>query len=116
MLGLSYAQEVVILAGACSGVTLGVFLTTRIEGKKRGINLVVNPFERVSLIESVRVIALPVAALLIVGSLVVLVGLGILRLGGVYRLTDGLNHPFAIAFLIGAGAGKLFRYVFWRSR
>ncbi len=114
MLGLSFAPEVVILAGVCSGATLGGFLTTRTEGRRRGLNIVINPLERVGLIASIKAIAMLVFLLAGIGGLSFLIGYGVSRLGGVHRLSDSLNRPFAVAFLFGMGTGKLIRYSFWR--
>ena len=114
--GSSHAQAVVIVAGACSGLTFGIFLKTRSEQRWRGINTVVNPVEGLSRFYAFRLIFVFSVQLLVVAGLMLLVGLGIMRLGGINRLDIDLRKPFGAALLLGAAVGKLVRYCYWRSR
>jgi hypothetical protein len=113
---LSYPELIAILAGLSAGGVIGIFITTEMEARKRGIEIEVDPLESVGFPTAARAIFRSVISMIIVASVIIIIGLGILHIGGVYYLAEPLRRPFAVALLVGMGAGKLARYLLWRFR
>jgi hypothetical protein len=102
------------LAGFCSGGILGAFLLTRPEARERGIPDKVDPWMKVPVIDAIKIILNEVIlAAFVVGAMVV-VSLGIATLCGVGVPNVEENKIWGIMLIIGAGCGKLVRYLIWR--
>jgi hypothetical protein len=113
----SSPQTVAIYAGLCMGAILGLYFITRTESLRRGAMLhPVDPFENVGFINAIGVIFLVSLKLLVVTVIMLSVGLGIMRMGGLQGLDGVTRVPFGLAFMTGAALSKFGRYLYWRIR
>jgi hypothetical protein len=61
-----------------------------------------------------RAVLRAVLLLVVVSTAMLLVGLGIMRVGGLYGLDATTRQPFGLALLTGAALAKFARYLYWR--
>lgn len=105
-----YRLIAIVLAGACSGAILGASIPTETELNNRRGNLSRWPFWLWN--NSILGIILNQLLLLIVlGSLIAFVAIGILNLANAYPLCQTDRHLLAISILVGAGLAKWLRYI-----
>jgi hypothetical protein len=108
---------VAIYAGFCSGAVLGACLITRKEALRRGATpKPIDPFERVPVRTAINAILHESLVLSLAAAMMMLVGLGITRLGGLQHLDGATNLPFGLALFAGAALAKFARYLYWHSR
>jgi hypothetical protein len=107
MVVVSFPQAFAALAGICSGGVLGCFMTSEFESKVRGIKEDIDPL---------KIIANSTVFIIILGCLVLVIALTIFHWAGIESLNENLRAVFGICFLASAGAGKYFRYLYWRYK
>lgn len=103
------------IAGIVSGSILGAFITTKTETTARGFQSHVDPLAKVTAKGSMKAFTSAAIAIALMACLIVVVVLGIIRLGGMDHLGRQLWVIFAPCFCVGAGAAKFARYLYWRS-
>ena len=105
-----------VLAGVCSGIAVGGFVATKTEQRIRGFQSSIDPMDKVSPSGSVKILIRTIIDIVLVGCLTLFIGLGILHMSGVGRLTGEAGSIFGCSWLVGMGIGKYIRYLYWKSR
>jgi hypothetical protein len=116
MVVVSFPQAFAALAGICSGGVLGCFMTSEFESKVRGIKEDIDPLSRFGALSVLKIIANSTVFIIILGCLVLVIALTIFHWAGIESLNENLRAVFGICFLASAGAGKYFRYLYWRYK
>ncbi len=102
MPGLSHNQVVAIGSALCFGLPPGLCLTTKTEALKKGMTLPadpIDPFERVGVPEFAKIVAVALCKLILVGTTMLVLGIGVLRLGGLDRPPPTFRRGTVIAIL-----------------
>jgi len=113
---LYFPSIISILAGVCSGIAVGGFVATKTEQRIRGFQASIDPMDKVSAFETIKILISAIIEIVLVGCLALFIGLGILRMSGVGRLTGEAGSIFGCSWLVGMGIGKYIRYLYWKSR
>ena len=113
---LYFPSIISILAGVCSGIAVGGFVATKTEQRIRGFQASIDPMDKVSAFETIKILIRAIIDIVLVGCLTLFIDLGILHMSGVGRLTGEAGSIFGCSWLVGMGIGKYIRYLYWKSR
>jgi hypothetical protein len=103
----------IALAGIASGAILGASIPTNTERKVRQGSTGWRPFSNASI---VGIVLNQVLGLAVLGTLMVVVGVGILQAGSAYPLGQSDRYLLAGCLFAGAAVAKWLRYRYWKSR
>lgn len=95
---LSFPAAIAAIAGVASGSILGAFITTKTEAAARGFESRVDPIAKVTAKEAINALASAAIAITLMACLIVVVVLGIVRLGGMNYLGRQMWVIFAPCF------------------
>ena len=76
----------------------------------------IGPRERIPFGAAAKAILSASLFIILVATMMLLVGLGIMRIGGIHGINEKALLPFGLALLIGAAAAKYTRGLYWRSK
>ena len=100
-----------IAAGLCSGSRLGASMITNTEREQRGKNRW-QPFFPSS---AMATVLNEIVRIVLVGTVVAVVAITILSVGNAYPLSNVERIALGFSWVIGVGAAKWLRFLFWRS-
>jgi hypothetical protein len=115
MLSYTSDQLYFLLVGFCGGISIGMFLPSKTDTKKRSLHNL-DPFpSRSPALVMIRSGAIAIALICVMGLIFLLVVLTMSHIFGI-RFERSLSRPFALSVLAGAAIGKTGRYLYWQSK